>query len=368
MNIEVDLSIAVHSTTRPIARAVASILDNNKSAIRVTVIAHNIAPELIQANLGVWALDDRVRMLTLVDGIASAAGPLNLGLSESTAPFVAVMGSDDELETGAIDSWLALLRTSGSAAIIARIFHVGRGGDAYPPVRPGRSRKLDPVKDRLAYRSAPLGLISRETFGHLRFTEGLASGEDLAYVTRMWFSGELIAFDRTGPAYIGHHDAVDRVSHVPRTVEEDFRFLDEILPSSWFLSLPLSHRRAICVKLIRLQVFDAVLARTNAAEWQDEERRALAGVVRRVLNAAPRVENLLSRADRKTLAVVLAAVPNDTRITDLLRRRWDYRTFAAALPRNIFYALHRQGPFRTLFAGMLVSAPVDRWWVRRLWR
>ena len=59
-------------------------------------------------------------------------------------------------------------------------------------------------------------------FGELRFTEGLPSGEDVAFVTRMWFSGAPLAFDRTGPAYLENDDATDRVSFTLRSVADDY--------------------------------------------------------------------------------------------------------------------------------------------------
>ncbi|WP_010204844.1 glycosyltransferase family A protein [Salinibacterium sp. PAMC 21357] len=355
--LEADIIVAVHSQTRPISRAVGSVLDHTQANIRVTVVAHNIDPEIIRTNLGHLASDPRLRLLALTDGIPSPAGPLNYGLDEAEAPFVAIMGSDDAFEPGAIDSWLSVQRSTGASTVIARIFHTGRGNDSYPPVRRRRSRNLDGAKDRLAYRSAPLGLISREKFGHLRFTAGLPSGEDLAYTTYLWFHGEAIAFDRAGPAYVGFSDAVDRVTSEPRAVADDFRFLDEILPTDWFLALSKRQRRAICIKILRVHMFDSILSRTATMPWTDAERAALSAVIERITDAAPGVLSLLSMVDREVLDTVTQK-PVTTELTiKLLERRWNYKTIPAMLPRNVFLALHRQGPFRTLFAGLLVMAP-----------
>ena len=42
-NLPVEVVIACHSTARPLARAVASVLDGNGDVASVTVVAHNIA-------------------------------------------------------------------------------------------------------------------------------------------------------------------------------------------------------------------------------------------------------------------------------------------------------------------------------------
>src|SRR5690606_7041058 len=124
-----------------------------------------------------------------------------------------------------------------SRAVIPRIrLHEG-ANQAHPAVRPGRTRRLDPYKDRLATRSAPLGLLSRRTFGHLRFAEALRSGEDIAFSTQIWFSGERLAFDRRGPAYRVHDGAADRVSFTTRSMRDSFAFLDTVTETTWFRAL-----------------------------------------------------------------------------------------------------------------------------------
>jgi len=350
----VDVIIAVHSATRPIARAVSSVLAHTAADVRVTVVAHNIDPEVIRANLGEWAGHPSVRLLALADGINSPAGPLNLGLAQSTAPFTTIMGSDDEFEPEAIDSWLKMQRKTDAGFIIARVYDEGRGNTAAPPVRLFRKRNLDPVKDRLSYRSAPLGLISRTHFGDLRFTEGMASGEDLGFVTTIWFAGHPLAFDRNGPAYYGHLDEPDRVSFTPRPIASDFAFLDEILDQEWFEQLTLGPRRAICVKILRTSVFDAMLARIGKATWTLGERAELGAAVGRIIGAAPGAEFLLSRIDRTVLESIVAGTTNEQSLL-LMQQRWNYRSLQAVVPRNLLLALHRQGPFRTLLASIFVT-------------
>lgn len=351
----VDVTIAVHSSTRPIARAVASVIDHTVAAVRVNVVAHNIDPEIIRENLGAYASDPRVRLLSLHDGIPSPAGPMNHGFASSTAPFISVIGSDDELAPGALDSWLAVQAETGAEAVLARIqLDTGRT-DPYPPVRNGRrTRKLHPSKDRLSYRSAPLGLIDRSRFADLRLTEGLPSGEDLCYSMTLWFTGKRLAYDLDGPAYVINADASDRVTSDPRPVAQDFAFLDALEALRWYQTASRSSRLAIATKLIRIHLFDAILLRARTQDALDANRDELLALLDRFERMAPGVLNLLSSADRAVFDELRAATSTPESIALALDRRHVYLALPTLLPRNPFYALHRQAPFRTLFAGFRI--------------
>jgi hypothetical protein len=348
----VDLVIPVHSASRPVARAVASVVEGTAAPVRVSVVAHNIDPAVISANLGAHAAHPAVRLLALADGIASPAGPMNHGLDRAEAPCVSVMGSDDELAPGAIDSWLRLRAQTSATAIIARVDILGRGMDPYPPVRNGRrTRDLDARKDRLAYRSAPLGLVDRGRFGHVRFTEGLASGEDLAYSAEVWFTGRT-AYDRTGPAYLVHDDAGDRVTFSPRSVAEDFAFLAAIETATWFTSLATAERRALAIKILRVHFFDAVLLRLRSPGGIAAHAADLGAIVARLEAIAPGVVALLARVDRRVIDAVTSDRPDPEQILALLGARWNYRSAGALMTRNPLLSLSRQAPLRTLYAGL----------------
>ncbi len=351
----VDVIIAVHSATRPIARAVASVLNHTEARVRVNVVAHNIDPDIIRGNLGLYADHPGLRLLALSDGIRSAAGPMNYGLARSEAPYVSLLGSDDEFAPGAIDSWLSVARSAGADAVLARIQLVTGTTDPYPPVRRGRrTRRLDGRKDRLAYRSAPLGLISRERFGHLRLSEGLGSGEDLPYSLTLWYTGERLAYDLDGPPYVGHDDAEDRVTSDPRPIEDDFAFLDELGELSWFAGARPATRTAIVVKLIRIHFFDAVLARIDTAQSLDEHRAALLVLIERMLALAPGASPLLSRSDHAAFAALRDPQTTAEQIRSAVDARHRYLSPASLVPINPFYTLHAQAPFRTRLAGFRI--------------
>lgn len=343
---EVDVIVPVHSASRPIRRAVASVVDHTRCAVRVTVVAHNIDPDVIRANLGEYADRDDVRLLSLRDGIASPSGPMNLGLERATAPYFALLGSDDEFGSGAVDSWLDIARATGATTVLARIDRIQSGTEPYPPVRPRRTRNLDAVKDRLAYRCAPLGLVSRARFADLRFTPGLHSGEDLEFTAALWFTGSHIAYDRTGPAYIGHEDATDRVTHTTKSVAEDFAFLEAISTAPWYSGLTRAQRQALGVKTLRLHYFDAVLNRLDSPEGLSAVRADLDEVITRIEAMSPGAVELLARPDRRVIDAIREPDPSPERILALLAARWE-RGIDAFLPRNPLLALHRQAPFRT---------------------
>lgn len=346
---EVDVVIAVHSAARPIRRAVSSVLDGSRAHVRVNVVAHNLDPAIIRENLGDIAGHPNVRLLTLVDGIQSPAGPMNIGLDEATSPYVSLLGSDDEFAPGAIDSWLRLAKETGATSVLARIERQNAGPDPMPPTRRGRTRELDAVKDRLAYRSAPLGLISREHFSDLRFTPGLGSGEDLEFTAALWFTGLHIAYARRTPGYLVHEDGGDRVTFSPRSVAEDFAFLEAITSSSWFPALSPAQRQALGVKTLRMHYFDAVLLRLDSAEGLAAHRDALDDVIHTISGFAPRAVALLSRADRAVIDAVNAPEVDADHIRELLSMRWG-RSLMALLPRNPLLAFNRQAPYRTLRA------------------
>ena len=358
----VDLVVAVHTAQRPVARAVASALDC-RTPVRVTVVAHHVEPALIEANLGsvVVPPGSSVRVLALSDGTRSPAGPFNLGLDSATAPFVAVMGSDDRLAPGALDSWVALQRRTGAAVVVARLAHAGDDAGSAgrvvptPPARPFRSTRLDGVRDRLSYRSAPLGLLERSTLDRLglRFTPGLEVGEDVEVVTRLWFSGEPIAFDRRGPAYLVQDDAGDRITYVSRPAADELEFVRRIVAAGWFRGCTAPQRAAACVKFLRIHVF-GVLGNREQAFWDASERSALADVAQAVLTAAPGCERVMSRADRAVLDAVLdPAVPTDELLARGRARRLHGRP-ATLVPRDLRMVLARDAPVRLMAASVMV--------------
>lgn len=354
MTAVVDVVIAVHDPGRPVERAVRSALAAAApGVVRAIVVVHNTDPAPIAARLGSLAEDPSVELLALRDGIRSPAGPFNAGLDAATARFTSVLGSDDELAPGAVTSWLETAQRARADAVIARLRVAGGRAVPTPPTRPIARRRLDPVRDRLSYRSAPLGLVSRERFGELRFSTGLAVGEDLHYVTRVWFSDGRVAYDRRGPAYLLHDDGTDRTTIVRRPVADELAYVPVVIDDPWFASLPEQARSAIVVKFLRIHLFGAITNRDDAVLWTPDERAALRAAAVRLLEAGAGIERVLSRRDRSLLDLVLDVDAPADALLEAARLRRRFAHPASLLPRRLRDGLHREAPLRMAAASVL---------------
>lgn len=357
---EVDVIVAVHTPTRPVERAVASVLEHTCAAVRVTVVVHNTDPAPIRARLGAFANDPRVRVLEHRDGFRTPAGPKNLGLELATGAFAAMLDSDDSLEPGALDAWLEAARLPDGLAdaVIAPTSTAGGALQPSPPIRARMASAsvpvLDPIRDRLAYRASPLGLIGRARFAHLRFAEGIPTGEDQPVTAELWFTpGSRVVFPILAPRYREHDDQTDRVTGEPRPVREEFRSLDVTLAPGTPWSRDPRARLSLAAKLLRVHFFDAVRNRLGG-DWSEETRVELAEAARRILAWEPRAARVLAKADERLLRAILVGGTDAAEIGRMLDARNRLRSIGALLPRRIAYALHSQAPLRYHAAGALL--------------
>lgn len=347
----VDVVVAVHDPARAIDRAVRSALDS-RARLRITVVCHGLPAGRIAERLGVLADDPRVRLLEHHDGVPSPAGPFNAGLDAATARFTSIMGSDDELEAGAIDAWLAVAERDLADVVIPPLRFAGGARIPTPPARPWRSRGLDDVADRLHYRSAPLGLVSRARFGDLRLAAAVRVGEDLAYSGPLWTSGARISRARRAPAYLVHDDAPTRVTFTPRPIDDELAYLPVLFASSWLGSATSRQRSAWAVKMWRINVFGALFYRSEQP-WERGDRLTLAILARSLADFAPDALERLSRLDRD---LVDAACDEGVADDELNRRALARRRFltpAAILPRRLRFVAAREAPLRYMAATVL---------------
>lgn len=349
----VDVIIPVHTDRRPIARATASVLATATVEARVNVVCHNVEVELIRAALGEWSGHPAVRLLTLEDGIGSPAGPINAGLDAATAEFTALLGSDDEYESGAIDAWVAVARRDGADVVIPPLRSAPDGPTKSPPTRPWRSRRLDGVRDRLAYRTVQLGLIRRDRFPNVRMTTGLRSGEDVIQGAALWYSDASISLLRRGPGYLIHEDAPEqRVSSTPKPAEESLRFLDAVLDPAFVQRLDPAQREAFAVKLLRTHVMDILGAALQTGSRPDD-LDAVKAAVQRILDLAPSAIGIVSHRDARILRGVMGGVePGALAMEHAAHadyRRVD-RLLGNVLPASPRRMLHREAPPRYLAA------------------
>ncbi|MDJ0316467.1 glycosyltransferase family 2 protein [Arthrobacter antibioticus] len=354
----VDVVIAVHTPDRPIERAVASLLagglptsPESPHGLRVTVVCHNTAVAPIMARVGTEH-QNHVRFIRYEDGITSPAGPFNHGIALATGTWVSIMGSDDAVEPGALARWVQAAEDDNADVLIAPMAHAGGGPIRTPVVRRNRSARLDPVADRLTYRTAPLGLLRLSTVRSLElgFPTKYATGEDQLFSAKLWFSGVPISYGRGLPRYLVHDDAVGRVTATPRSITEDLAFATDLVESDWFTGLSLKERTAVVTKLVRIHVFSHVMLRANTGTWCAQDAAEMAVVAQLLLFAAPQAVRPLSVADRRLLDAVVKKVSDPASMEMLATGR---RTFSSPLtwfPRDISALLHPEAPLRFMSA------------------
>lgn len=300
----VDVIIPVHNASRPIERAVTSAVSGEISDVRVTVVCHGLDPALIEPRVA----HTQVRVIAHTDGIASAAGPMNAGIAASDAEFVSRLDSDDWFDQGAISSWISAARASRADVVIAPLRLSGERPMYAPLTRPFRHKQLDGVKDRLAYRTAPFGLIRRQTLGELgaQYTPGLHVGEDLEFGLKLWMLAPRVDLDVHAPSYVVGSDAVDRATEQVRSISDELAALQRLIRQSWVQSLTPPRRQAIAVKCARIHLIGALRRRNEARFWTSPEIEWIHYLIGGLLQFSPELLTPLSRAETELIQTIRA--------------------------------------------------------------
>lgn len=341
----VDVVIPIHDLSRPIARAVDSVLDATvPGSVRVTVVCHGLPAADVQVSLGDAARPD-VRLLEFTDGIRSAAGPFNHGVAAATADYVSVMGSDDFLEPDAMRQWVDYVTAERPDAALVRLRYQGAEKLHSPLARIGRSRRLDPVKDRIFYRTAPLGLLRTSLVNdlNLRFSEGFRTGDDLEFSARLWTSGARIDYLRTLPCYVIGSDAETRTTTQPMPAEDFLHAIDALARSSWALALPRAVRRSLAIKLTRIHLLGSLLQRPVVTAWRgDDEVRGVREVLAGLTALSPGVLEPFSRAERRLLDALCRSDVSVDSIVAAVARFGSSGRIDRLVPRNLLRLLDRE--------------------------
>jgi hypothetical protein len=353
---EAQIVIAVHTADRPIRRAVESVVAAGQGRAGALVVCHNMDPEPVRKALA--GLDGAaVRVLELNDGIASPAGPFNFGLRSATAEFVGIMGSDDALEPGAVAAWLDLAASTGADVAIAPLRTRSGRPILTPRARVLRGALADPLKDRLAYRTAPLGLFRRRLLEahQLSLTEGLQTGEDLEFGLKLWYSGAPIAYRPGAPAYLVGEDAEVRVTSAILPLKEQFRDVRHLVEGEWFAGLRPPERDAIAVKLLRGHVLSAALRRGSGFGWDGADCQELSALTSEIAAFAPGVSRALSRPDEELLEA-LRGTSRPTDVRRALRRREAAGPLRRSLTARPADNLRTEAPLRSNASSLLALA------------
>lgn len=347
---DVEVIVACHSRDRPIGRAVASVLEGNPGT-RVTVVCHNTDVADIRSAVAAPS-HHAVTFLELSDGVRSPSGPFMFGMRHSRATWVMFMGSDDVLQPGHIRAMLRL--SDGMDAVMARIVRAGQTVTT-PRSRWWKQRSLHAVRDRLYYRSAPLGLLRREFIERagLELTPGLTAGGDLNFSQQLWRRGT-IAVQKSGPGYEIREDAGDRVTMRFATAADELQHCHHV----WDRNPPTSpaDRNALGIKYLRNHLIGFASLRAQHQAWQEEDQAVLASWVRRMLHEAPLAARVLSRTD---VALVRLLADPDADLAEIARaaqRRATAKPWQQLFPADPRLLLHREAPLRMFVAA--VSATI----------
>jgi hypothetical protein len=286
-----------------------------------------------------------LRVVEFADGIASATGPFNYGLDLATGEYVGVMGSDDFLEPGAMDAWTSEVLRNHPDVLLAALRHQNAGVLRNPLVRAWRRHKLDPVKDRLFYRSSPLGLMRRSVLNDLglRFTEGVRSGEDLAVSSRLWATGARIDLASDAACYVIGSDADTRVTTAPMSAAVALAAVNDLAGRDWLATSPGPVRRALAVKLIRVHLLGAVLARPAVEAWDESSLDAVRSCLDALLRLGPDALDPFPRVDRELLDVVLDRRTGPGDIAAAVQGHAAGGRLARLLPREASHLFDREG-------------------------
>ena len=341
----VDVIVPIHDPTRRLDRAVASLLHGD-DPIRVTVVCHGIAATTIDAQLP--ADRRRVRVVEFADGIPSPQGPFNHGIDLATAQYVMIMGSDDYLEHGAIAAWLVHAEAGAADVVLAPLRHQSGELLLNPLSRPRRRTRLDPVRDRMFYRSAPLGLIRRDVLDErlLRFTEGARTGGDQAVSLALWTGGLRVDFDRRLPSYVIGADARTRVTTTFRPMSVLVEPVFELLASDPAQALPAPLRRALATKLLRINMLGSVVPRTDGQAWSTDDVDATRTAIASILGFAPDGADDLCRADRALLDAASGADADGELLVDAIASHRRAGRFARTFPRRLSRSFSRESVLR----------------------
>jgi hypothetical protein len=352
----VDVVIAVHDASRPVGRAAASALADGVATVRVIVVCHGVRASSFAEFGDVSGAP--ITWIEYADGIHSPAGPFNYGIGASQADFVTVMGSDDYYEPGAMTVAIDRLGTDDPDALVLPLRHQSGEEVRNPLARRGHVHALDPVRDRMAYRTAPLALIRRSTLDRLalKFTPGLSTGEDIDFSARLWFSDARIDFHPGDPGYVIGADAQDRVTAEPLPARIEVAPVAALLKTKWAHSLGSARRRALAVKVLRIHVLGPLLRRVNAtradlSELQqdllsEEDAAAYASLASDAVRLAPRTLVPFSRSDRKILDALARPHPNAGEIRLAAVAHAHSAAFDTLVPRNPLAAFDREGNVR----------------------
>lgn len=297
-----QIVIPVHDKTRPIRRAVESVLADPLSG--VIVIAHNIDPAILDL-----PEHDRLDVVPLQGAKGMPGATFDAGIAAATAPWVGIMGSDDWYDAGALERMRQRQLNDGSDGVIAPLRHQLTQVNTLKPLT-WRTSKLEAVRDRLFYRTAPLGIFRTEMMQdpELRFGAVFPAGSDMRVSALLWTSGQNFSYYWNDPAYVVGKDAQTRVTFTARPLSVTGAACDNLLKEPGVLAFSDRQKHALATKMARVHVIDFARLRPSLSDWQEGDFGWLSNYVKKLREFDPDFDRPLARRDA---AVVISAEEGD---------------------------------------------------------
>lgn len=305
----IDIVIPVHSASRPISRAVRSVLADDASDVTAVVVCHNIHVDVVRAQLGALADHPAVRFESLSDETRSPAAPRNYAIARSAADYVGTLDSDDEFQPGAITAWSAEL-VHRPDVVVGQMHFDGSGRHLAPVPRVRSFDQLDVVQDLLNYRTTLLGTLVRTEI--LRgdacpgYAEDYRTGEDIAIGLFVWNSARSLRYVTARPGYFVHNDATDRVTGETYSAAQVFAPVRAAVQVPAISALGRRKRQAIAVKLMRRHVLDFLITQLRAGRSISEFLPEAAATLNELLQFAPGSRGFFQRREAQAVDAIRA--------------------------------------------------------------
>lgn len=267
-DVTTQIVIPVHDLARPLRRAVDSVLSDPQAG--VVVVAHNLEPDQLDL-----PSSDRVETVTVLGHHDLPGVCFNAGVTQARAPWIGIMGSDDFFEPGALQSMRRRAEEHGADSVLAPLYTQGKRNPSRLPTL--RRSDLRAARDRLLYRTAPLGIHRRALLQRpeMHFDEDVRTGEDIRVSAALWTTASAITYHWDDPAYVVTADAASRITSSPLHLEIAGiaweRIWDEEAVAAWAPGL----RHALAVKIAKVHLAGALAARADPEDWRPGEQEWL---------------------------------------------------------------------------------------------
>ena len=353
----VDVIIPIHDSKRPLERTLRSLLATGMSVgseVLISVVCHNIPAAEISSKLP-SELSELVNFLEFHDGLPSPAGPRAHAIEQTNGRYISFLDSDDTFDPQALKSWVTQADEHSLDAVIPPERHDTGKAIRTPPVRPFRTGNLDPVRDRLSYRTAPLGLIRRAAIDQLGLEFGgeVRNGSDQVFALKLWFGSASVRFARGQPGYVVGGDADTRVTTQMQPLAAELKATRDLLRTAWFADLSTASRRAIAVKFVRLQLFGGVERRLAANTWSVGSRIDAAEFLSTIEKVASGYQRSLSVADVRMCRAIASQTPTANEMSLLAKKRRAFGHPSTVLTHDLRYLLLPDAPLRYMIATAL---------------